>query len=141
MAPRTPGIGSARRHRWARALALFGALVVACSVAMAASLGGLSAQQLGANTTVVAPCDTNGVTLAYTTGYNPTAGRYDVTSATVSGIAAACIGQTLALTLADSSFAALGSGTATVTGANQTVTFTPSVDAEAVVRAAVVITG
>lgn len=137
----TPRIGTARRHRWARTLALFGALVVTCSVAMAASLGGLSAQQLGANTTVVAPCDTNGVNLTYTTGYNATAGRYDVTSATVSGIAAACTGQNLALTLADSSFAALGSGTATVTGASHTVTFTPTVNAEAVVRAAVVISG
>ncbi len=130
-----------RRRRRARFLAVLAAIIVGVSVASAASLGGLSAQQLGANTAVVAACDGDGVTLTYTTAYNGAAGRYDVTSATVSGIAAACVGQQLSITLADSTFAALGSGSATVSGASQTVTFTPSIDAEAVTRAAVVITG
>lgn len=134
--------GAHGRRSWVlRFLAVLAGLVVTASVAMAASLGGLSSQQLGANTTVVASCDTNGVSLSYTTAYNATAGRYDVTSATVSGIAAACAGQTLSLTLADAGFVALGSGSATVSGTSQTVTFSPGIDAEAVARAAVVITG
>lgn len=45
---------------------------------------------LAAGSELVASCDTDGVTTSYATGWDATDERYEVTSVTVSGIAAAC---------------------------------------------------
>lgn len=103
-------------------LAVAAVAVAAFGAASAASLGGLSSAKVGSNDTVVASCDTDGVALSYTTAYNATASKYQVTSATVSGIAAPCIGQTLAVTVKDASGASLGTGTIAVTGTSHTIT-------------------
>ncbi len=120
------------------ALAFFG--VVAAS---AASLGGLTANNLGADNTVVASCDTDGVGLTYTTAYNAGTGAYEVTAATVTGVAAACGGQTLSLTLSGAGGVSLGSGSVAVPagGGSVAVPIAPNADAESVLGAAVVITG
>lgn len=90
------------------ALTAFGA-----AFAMAASLGTVSSDSLGASNTAVASCDTDGVTTDYTTAWDATDKRYEVSSVVVAGIAAACDGKSVAVTVTDSSGASLASGSAT----------------------------
>ncbi len=121
-------------------LAMFGGVI-----ASAATLGGLTSTGLGANDTVVAACDADGVAIAYTTTPFDSAsgsGRYTVTSVTVSGMYAACSGKTLSVTLRGAGGAALGASSATtVTGTSQVVAVAGSASAELVTGAAVMITG
>ncbi len=58
--------------------------------ASAASLGGLSSTGLGADNSVVAACDTDGISIAYTTAYSATAQEYQVTAVNFTGVNAAC---------------------------------------------------
>lgn len=130
-----------RRKRMVGAVAA-GALAVGVVGASAASLGGITSDSLGADVGVVASCDTDGVQLKpFTNTYDAALGRYQTSGVTIAGIAAACSTKTLSVTLKDSAGASLGSGTATVGGTTQAVTFSPTVNANAVVGAAVVISG
>ena len=111
--------------------------------ASAASLGGITSNSLGADTAVVGSCDTDGVTLTYTNAYDATLGRYQTTSVGVTGIAAACAGKSLSLTLKDSGGVSLGAGTvASIVGTSATVSLgAPGANANAAVGAAAVISG
>ena len=128
-------------------VAIFGISLFGVATASAATLGGLTSRNVGANDSVVAACDTDGVTVAYTVAYSATSGngRYTVSGVTVSGINTACVTQTLSITLRGAAGVALGAGTVTVTGATQavTITGTPSAavlpPAELVTGAAIVI--
>ncbi len=92
-------------------LALLVGLVVFGSLyAMAASLGGITSDSVGADSAVVASCDTDGVTAAYVTAWDPTDKRYEITSATVGGVADACDGRTMSVSLTDTSGAQIGTG-------------------------------
>ncbi|MCP4435994.1 MAG: hypothetical protein GY812_10965 [Actinomycetia bacterium] len=106
--------------------------------ASAATLGGLGSSGLGADDTVVASCDNDGVTIDYTVVYDATDGRFEVDSADISGIAAACVGQTLDVALRDGSGTLLDSGSGTVSGASESISMT-NVSAEAVEAASVAI--
>lgn len=115
--------------------ALSAGLLVFCAVfAAAASLGGISSNDLGADSSAVATCDSDGVTTAYTTAYDSTDGRYEVTGVTVSGIDNACDGKAIAVTLTNSAGASAGTGSTTVpvdTGATSaTVTLSSAASAE-----------
>jgi hypothetical protein len=93
-------------------LALIVSLMVFGSLyAMAASLGGITSDSVGADSAVVASCDTNGVTTAYVTGWDATDERYEITSVTVGGVADTCDGRTLSVNLTDPTGAQIGSGT------------------------------
>jgi hypothetical protein len=93
-------------------LALLATLVVFGSLyAMAASLGGITSDKVGADSTVVASCDTDGVTAAYATAWDATDKRYEITSVTVGGVADTCDGRTLSVSLTDTSGAQIGTGT------------------------------
>lgn len=116
---------------------LVGTAVVAAS---AATLGGLTGDDLGADDAAVASCDTDGLTVDYTTSYDATDQRYEVTAVVLSGIATACAAQTASVTLADSTGAAVGSGSATIGGTSATVTLSTAASAEAVEHASVLIT-
>src|SRR5690349_9152457 len=100
-------------------IAALSAAALGIGVASAASLNGLTSSSLGAQDTVVASCDSNGVSLAYTNAYDATTGKYRTTSVTVSGIDAACANQSLSVTLKDSTGASIGAGSATVGGTSQ----------------------
>jgi len=121
-----------RRHVLAgvAALATFGAVV-----GSAATLGGITSASLGADASVVAGCDPNGITVSYSTTYS--AGAYSVSGVTLGGVDAACNGKNVSVTLADSSNASLGEATSTVGGAP--LTFAPAIDASDVENVAVVI--
>jgi hypothetical protein len=120
------------------AVAVFGSVA-----ASAATLGGVTAGGLGADTTLVASCDTDGVSLSYGTAF--AVGGYQVTSVTVKGINGACDTQNLQVTLTGSAGAALSAGSTTlsITGTSTTnsatVTLSTPVSANAVTGAAVVI--
>ena len=108
--------------------------------AAAAELGGFSSGGLGADTSVVGSCDSDGVGVAFVTG-SDASGRPTVTRVVLSALHPSCSGSTLHLTIAGASGAQLGTGTAPVTGSTQTVTLATPIDATAVAGTALVITG
>ena len=94
---------------------LVGVTAFAGVTASAATLGGITSTGLGADDVTVASCDTNGVSTSYTTAYNTTtAAGYKVDDITVGGMADACNGKPMKITLVGSSNASLGEVTATV---------------------------
>lgn len=100
---RPVGVPAAVRRAAVSAVAV---LTVAGSFvyAAAASLGGVQTQGLAAGSAVVAACDSDGLTVAFTTSGG------SVTTVTVGGIAdPGCEGGRLAVTVTNSSSAAIGS--------------------------------
>lgn len=118
-------------------LGAFGTLTAA-----AASLGGLTSASLGADQTVVASCDTDGIALAYTNSYDATTNAYKTTAVTMSGVATPCATKSFKLTLSDGTVSlAENTGTVTLTSGSQVVTLTAAVDTKSITKAALVITG
>jgi hypothetical protein len=92
-------------------IAVLAALLVFGGVlAMAASLGGITSTKVGADNTALASCDTDGVSTSYTTAWDGTDDRYEISTVTVSGVADACDTQTLSVSLTDSTGTQIGSG-------------------------------
>ncbi|HMS13262.1 MAG TPA: hypothetical protein PKD80_09175 [Microthrixaceae bacterium] len=138
-APTTP-----QRRRRIGAAIVAGLATFGIVGASAASLGGVTSTTLGADVGVVSSCDTDGVSLSFTNSYDATLGRYQTTTVNIGGIAAACSGKALSITLKDATGASVGSGSiATLTAsASQSATIAaPGANANAVTGAAVVITG
>jgi hypothetical protein len=80
--------------------ALVGGLLTTGLVgASAASLGGLTSGGLGADDQIVAACDTDGITVGYTTAYSATAQTYQVTAVNFTAVNAACNGKAASVTL------------------------------------------
>lgn len=146
-----------RNTRRAVVAALLGLTVGGGILASAASLA-VTGNTLGAGTTLIASCDTDGVALKYGHTYvggtvNPAPqgpGAYRTSSVTVSGIALACVGKAISITLKDSAGVSLGNGTVAAIVANNVAPATDStvtinfagpnfIDATNVVGAAVVI--
>ena len=97
-------------------LALLGGILAFVLIAgAAASLGGITSGDLGADDGIVASCDTNGVTTSYTSAYSATGtAGYKVDDVTVGGISDNCDGQTMTVTLSGASDAELGTVTQAV---------------------------
>ena len=109
--------------------------------ASAASLGGLTSASLGADQTVIASCDTvGGVSMSFTNAYDATSNAYKVASVVTGSVDAACTGKAFKLTLSDGT-TSLGEYTGSITGASQSITVTPNVDAKSITKAALVISG
>jgi hypothetical protein len=135
------GKHSAPRSTRRRTLAVAAGLATFSVIgAFAATLGGIDSDQLGADASVVTSCDTDGVVVDYNTDYDTTDDRYEVSSVDISGIDAACVGQTLSVTLADGT-TNLTEEDQVVAGAAENVVFSVTPDAEAVTNTAIVITG
>lgn len=131
-----------RRKVTAVIMALFVFSLIAAS---AASLNGISTAELGADSTVVASCDADGVDVDYNWNYiNGDPGLFDVVSVDVSGIDSACNGFDLYVELGDQSVS-LGSGSVNAIDTSSqpvTVAITPTgteVDAEDVTEIGIVI--
>lgn len=110
-------------------------------LAMAATLGGITADNLGADSSVIASCDTDGVTTSYTIAYDATDARDEITAVVVAGVDAACAGQTLTVTLTDGSDVQLDQTSVTAVAGANTVAATTPASAEAVENVLIVITG
>ena len=86
-----------------------GILSAGAVFAMAATLGGIDGENLGADAAVVASCmgsSTDSIHIDYVTEYDAgtdgtLGGRYEVTGVTVTGLKEACIGQTMDITLSN----------------------------------------
>lgn len=111
-------------------VALFaGAAVFGAAFAFAAALD-LGSDNLAAGDQVVSSCDTDGVVATYDVAYAAGTG-YTVSGVEVTGIDAACAGQTVGVTLTDTAGASLGSATAVIAGTEQVIAIS-GVSAEAV---------
>lgn len=125
-------------------LAVFlGVVVSATAFGMAASLGGVTARNLGADDSVVASCDTDGVVVSWTTAYNTTGtAGYKVATVTVAGINNACDGQNISVTLTGAASASLQEVTSVVpvdVATSHTLAFGSSTLAESVTGVHIVI--
>lgn len=119
---------------------LAGLVVFGGALASASSLGGVNSRALGSGATVVASCDTDGVTLAYTTAYDAATGTYRVSGVTVGGIAASCTGQNVQVSLRNAAgTSSVSTASAAVTGTSATLAVTPTFDAALVDNASVLI--
>jgi hypothetical protein len=126
-----------------KTLAIVAAVAAFAAVsASAASLGGLTGTSLGADLTVVSSCDTDGIAVAYTTGYSATPKEYTVSAVVLSGVAPGCAGKIANVTVADSGGVSLASAASVaIVGTSATVTFGSPVSAKSVANVAVVIAG
>jgi hypothetical protein len=93
-----------RSVRFLRGLAVGGIVALAAAGIASAAAIPATVRSLGAGSAAVSPCDADGFTYSYTVN---TSGN--ITSVTVAGIASACAGGTLRLTLT-SGTTSVGSG-------------------------------
>jgi len=121
--------------------ALVAALTLAGFLAMAASLGGVTSTSLGADTTAIASCDTDGITTSYTVVYDATDARHEVSEVIVGGVDVACNGQNMTVTLTNAAGTSLDTTTVVAATGSNTVATTTAPDAELVTNVHVVITG
>jgi hypothetical protein len=129
---------------------LAGVCIAGIAGASAASLGPVTVGSLGAENSVVASCDTDGITINYTTTYSVANARFEVTSVTLGNVNTACGGKNASVVLAATGGTSLGSGSVTglvltgvvaLTGGSVSIPIAPGADAKAVVAASVVISG
>ncbi len=81
-------------------IALAGGVLSAGLVgASAATLGGLTGASLGADDQIVAACDTDGITVGYTTSYSAAAQTYQVTAVNFTAVNAACNAKAASVSL------------------------------------------
>lgn len=69
--------------------------------AYAASLGGVRADDLGAENEVIASCDSNGIDVEYLSTFHRPSGQYRVEEVTVRNVSVECDGRPYQLTLFD----------------------------------------
>lgn len=125
---------------------LFGLTLFGTAMGSAASLGGITSSGLGADDTIVASCDTDGVTTSYATVYNTTGSAgYKVASVTVGGLNNACDGKTIEVRLTGASSSSLETVSKTVetdaTATSTTLNFGNSTQAQGVTGVHIVIAG
>jgi hypothetical protein len=133
-----------RRRRREAALAALAALAAfGAMTASAASLGGLSARSLGASSTMVVPCDGNGVAISYLNEFDFTTETYRTVEVGLGDVAAACDRLAFRLTLA-SPTATLREITGTISlagGTRHAIALSPSIDSASITRTSLVVTG
>lgn len=142
----TPPTRRLRRTSQRALIALTLSVGAAGAALSSASSLTLSGNRLGAGTTVIASCDTDGVTVSYTNAFDVPTGRYRTSAATVKGINSACNAKRLQITVKQTTGASLGAqtiATLALSGATTqaTVNFTPTIDSALISGAAIVIAG
>lgn len=122
---------------------VIGVAVFAAAFGMAASLGGIDSDTLGADDQVVAACHTSAadITTRYATVYNATGtAGYKVDSVTLDGVDAACEGLDFKITLSGGTAQEV-TGSLTLTSGSATIEFDNTKLAEEVTGVHVVISG
>lgn len=119
-------------------LLLIVAFVASASIvsASAVSLGVLSTSSLGSTGESATACNTATFAADYTYAYNLGSGRYELATATVSGLDAACNGKTVTVVLGDGT--TIAQGDAVVSSGSATVTLSPSTLSAVIVTQTVV---
>jgi hypothetical protein len=121
---------------------LAGLTAFSAVMAMAATLGGLTPDTLGAEDSAVVACDADGVATSYSSSWDATDERYEVSQVTVEGVADACDNLTVKVTLTDSTGASLSEGTLAIPSdatVDHSVTLAAGVSTEAVTNVHVTI--
>jgi len=119
-----------------------GLMVFGGTLAFAGSLGGVTTSAVGDSATVVASCDTDGVTAAFgAPSWDATNKRYGISTLNVTNINTACNSDAIKVTLKDVTGTALGEATGTVAAGAASLTYSPSVSASSVAGIDVVIAG
>lgn len=126
-----------RKKMTAIVLAVLAFSMIAAS---AASLGGITTSQLGAETDTVAGCDPDGINVDFTVAFS--GGEYKTSTVDITEIdSPACDGQDIAVTLTDGSGAVLGSASGTLGTGQTSYSASITASAPAVEGIAVVIDG
>lgn len=118
-------------------LTAFGAVM-----AMATTLGGLTPDTLGAQNAPVVACDADGVATTYTSDWDATDKRYEVSTVNVEGIADTCDGLTVKVTVTDTNGDSLSEGTLLIptnASVNHAVALAAGVSTEAITNVHVTI--
>lgn len=117
----TADLGKRLRVKRLLILCVAVAMGVSCSLAAASALQGVSSGRAGNGSIAVTACDTDGFTVTYTTSGG------NVSSVAVGGIATACNGGSLRVTVVDGSRTSVASGgPVTVSGSSETVSVSPN---------------
>ena len=111
--------------------------------ASAATLGTLGGAGLGADDQVVAGCDTDGITVGYTTAYSAAAQTYQVTAVNFTGVNAACNTKAASVSLRNgtTNLGTTNVASITVAASAFTVTLGAAVTASSVNGLSLVISG
>jgi hypothetical protein len=144
MATTAPATKKSTKGRKSAAIALAIVGVAGLSLASAAQLN-INSASLGAGTSVVASCDTDGIDVHYTNVYNAGTGVYDTSSVILTGVDAKCNGLKYSVQLKTGTGVgtALGdpiTGTSlTVAAGSATIAVTPNQPAASIDGVAIVI--
>lgn len=114
-----------RRHKIIAAVAAGLLAATGTAWAISATLT-VNSSEAGTNAGI-SGCDTAWTAVLGTPVYDATLGQYAYTTVAFSGVSNACLGKTIAFTVADDTLAAVSGGTATVAGTTGTVTLTSPV--------------
>ena len=110
--------------------------------ASASTLGGVNSASVGADQTIVASCDSDGINMAYSNTYDSAANAYKTTAVTLSGVAAACEGKAFNIALSNGTApVAEVTGTIRQSSGTQVVSLSAPVDSASIAKAALAITG
>lgn len=111
--------------------------------ASAATLGGLSSTGLGSDNSVVAACDTDGISIAYTTAYNATAQEYQVSAVNFTGVNAACNAKAASVSVRNgtTNLGTTNAASITVTASAFSITLASPVAAASVNGVSLIISG
>lgn len=86
-----------------------GLTAIGAVTASAATLGGITQNQVGVDSQVIGACDSDGISVAYGTTFDATSGKYQVSSINLTGVNAACDTKSYKLTVTKSDGTVLGS--------------------------------
>lgn len=123
------------------AIAAAAALAGASATGIAFAVAGTTTNgDIVADNTAISSCDTSWDLAFGPPTYDATDGRYEISTVSFSNVASpACNGQTIAVTVVNSSNVALASGSATISGATGTITLSAGADASAATSTSAVI--
>lgn len=122
---------------------LAGVSVAGVVGASAATLGGLGSGSMGSDNSVVAACDSDGITIAYTTAYNATAQEYQVSAVNFTGVNAACNAKAASVSVRNgtTNLGTTNVASITVTASAFSITLAAPVSAASVNGVSLVISG
>ena len=122
---------------------LVGVAMAGVAGASAATLGGLSSTGLGSDNSVVAACDTDGISIAYTTAYNATAQEYQVSAVNFTGVNAACNAKAASVSMRNgtTNLGTTNAASITVTASAFSITLASPVAAASVNGVSLIISG
>jgi len=122
---------------------LAGVSIAGIMGASAATLGGLTSSSVGADNSVVAACDADGIAISYTTSYNATAQEYQVTAVNFTGVNALCDAKAASVSLRNgaTNLGTTNSASITVAANAFSITLASPVAASAVDGVSLIISG